>query len=329
MKTKLLLFAILALSINALAQIPTNGLMAYYPFTGNANDLSGSNNNATVYGATLTADRFGNANSAYSFNGTSNYMSTSTAPFTTYPYTISAWVKVNNLSNTGGNPIISLGELGATGLKKCYFDPTYGGNGKPSIGTNGANDITSTSNVVTAGAWKHVVVCVTSYSVSSVTFYVNGIAYTTNTTLGTNIPFPLNNSGFKIGSHQVNTGAASFFNGVIDDLRIYNRVLSACDIDSLYNMPNTSSVGILESNKNINSTIFPNPTSNNTTVIINSSNSKTVTIELFDIIGNIIQKESKQIFEGANKIELDLSNLNTGIYFLRVDNSTQKIQVIK
>ena len=52
----------------------TNGLIAYYPFNGNANDASGNGNNGTVYGATLTADRFGNPNSAYYFNGTNNYI---------------------------------------------------------------------------------------------------------------------------------------------------------------------------------------------------------------------------------------------------------------
>jgi hypothetical protein len=47
-----------------------DGLVAYYPFNGNANDESGNGNHGTVHGATLTADRFGNANSAYKFNGT-------------------------------------------------------------------------------------------------------------------------------------------------------------------------------------------------------------------------------------------------------------------
>ena len=41
---------------------------------GNSNDSSGNGNNGTVYGATLTTDRFGNANSANSFNGTNNYI---------------------------------------------------------------------------------------------------------------------------------------------------------------------------------------------------------------------------------------------------------------
>jgi hypothetical protein len=70
MKKKLLLFSLF--TINALVAqvpnyIPTNGLVAYWPFSGNANDLSGNANNGTVSGATLTTDRFGNTNSAYSF----------------------------------------------------------------------------------------------------------------------------------------------------------------------------------------------------------------------------------------------------------------------
>src|SRR5208282_3677527 len=50
----------------------TNGLVVYYPFNGNAKDASGNGNDGTVDGAVLTADRFGHANSAYSFNGTNS-----------------------------------------------------------------------------------------------------------------------------------------------------------------------------------------------------------------------------------------------------------------
>ena len=52
--------------------VPSNGLVGYWPFNGNANDASGNVNNGTVTGATLTTDRFGNSNSSYEFNGTSN-----------------------------------------------------------------------------------------------------------------------------------------------------------------------------------------------------------------------------------------------------------------
>src|ERR1017187_5713954 len=51
-----------------------SGLVGCYPFSGNANDFSGNKHNAVVNGPTLTSDRFGNANSAYSFNGTSDFI---------------------------------------------------------------------------------------------------------------------------------------------------------------------------------------------------------------------------------------------------------------
>ncbi|MGK5094527.1 hypothetical protein WDW89_21250 [Deltaproteobacteria bacterium TL4] len=77
--------------------IPTNGLVAYYPFNGNANDESGNGNNGTVIGATLTADRHGRANKAYSFDGVNDYLSASGSNvwnFGTASFTISFWVNV-------------------------------------------------------------------------------------------------------------------------------------------------------------------------------------------------------------------------------------------
>jgi len=66
------------LTFNAFAQIPnhmpTNGLVGWWPFTGNANDLSGNGHNGSVNGATLTADRFGVANRAFSFDGVNDFI---------------------------------------------------------------------------------------------------------------------------------------------------------------------------------------------------------------------------------------------------------------
>ncbi|MDH4403141.1 MAG: hypothetical protein QE264_02720, partial [Flavobacterium sp.] len=68
MKKHLLFFALLYVSIgNAQvpSYVPSNGLVGYWSFNGNANDVSGNGNNGTNNGATLINDRFGNANSAY------------------------------------------------------------------------------------------------------------------------------------------------------------------------------------------------------------------------------------------------------------------------
>ncbi|MEZ4577795.1 MAG: hypothetical protein R2875_07210 [Desulfobacterales bacterium] len=72
-----------------------DGLVAFYPFNGNANDESGNGNNGTVYGAGLTADRHGNLNSAYNFDGINDYIDIGNNVKPQFPITVSAWVKLD------------------------------------------------------------------------------------------------------------------------------------------------------------------------------------------------------------------------------------------
>ncbi len=80
----------------------TNGLIMYYPFTGNATDVSGNTNVATVNGPVLTTDRFGAANSAYYFDGVDDYIQLTggVGMKPTFPMSISAWVNIR--SNVSG-----------------------------------------------------------------------------------------------------------------------------------------------------------------------------------------------------------------------------------
>jgi hypothetical protein len=215
--------------------VPTNGLVGYWPFNGNANDESGNGNNGTVNGATLTADRFGEANKAYNFDGVSNFISMSNAPFTTYPFSISGWIFCNN--NSGANHIIGLGELVGPTNKRLFF------NGRAQIGSSGMNDISTSSNITTLGNWHHLVVVINNYDVNSVFFYLDGSLLAGNTTAGANIPFPLNNSGFTIGKH-----VGDFANGMIDDIGLWNRLLTAEEVLALYNGCYVTSVAIVGSN---------------------------------------------------------------------------------
>lgn len=253
MKRKLLFtaIAIIGFATATLAQVPSyvpsNGLVGWWPFNGNASDVSGNGNNGTVNGATLSNDRFGNVNNAYSFNGTNNYISVSNSPFTNVPFTISAWVKLNSQVQSH---IIGLGESGTTN-HKLYFTSSYMNTGKPGIGISGTCDITSTSNIVQNNVWTHLVVCVNSYSVSGVTFYINGIAFTNNTTAGAVFPFPLNNTGFTFGKHTGST-PSEFLNGNLDDIGIWNRVLTQQEITALYQGCNGVLVSTQPSNQNIN-----------------------------------------------------------------------------
>lgn len=80
----------------------TDGLVAYYPFNGDANDYSGFNNDPIYVGATLTDDKLGNHNSAYSFaGGASNYIQVqNSSSINVNKFTISAWVSLNDLETS-------------------------------------------------------------------------------------------------------------------------------------------------------------------------------------------------------------------------------------
>ncbi len=93
---KKILFFLLLLSNACFAQDDLNrGLRAYYPFDGNANDVSGNNNNPIFNNATLTKDRFGKPNSAYHFNGINSYMRIPNSPSINLSdrITLSVWIR--------------------------------------------------------------------------------------------------------------------------------------------------------------------------------------------------------------------------------------------
>jgi hypothetical protein len=77
---------------------PIDHLIAYYPFDGNAADMTGNGNNGTVFGAALTADRFGNPNSAYKFDGINDYIDLGNNPSLKpgLPIAIEAWVRLDS-----------------------------------------------------------------------------------------------------------------------------------------------------------------------------------------------------------------------------------------
>jgi hypothetical protein len=211
-------------------QIPTFSLIGHYPFSGNANDLSGNNHNGTVNGATLTADRFGNPNSAYVFNGTSNYIQLPAGSYTTLNiYSYSLWMKP---VTTGGIPIwcgeSSYGYGQGLGFNtgQIIFAGSY------NFGSNPQQSYI-TSSSLTANQWMHVVM---TRDFTSVKLYVNGVQVTPVGTANTN------NQSANYGSNQpikayigARTIGTAYFNGAIDGVRIYGTVLSQNDVTALYN----------------------------------------------------------------------------------------------
>ncbi|MBU0486624.1 MAG: PKD domain-containing protein [Bacteroidetes bacterium] len=209
-----------------------SGLVAHYPFNGNANDESGNNNHGTVNGAVLTADRFGNANKAYNFNGTNNSIvgNTDTLLELAHNRTISAWARSTRI----GNPEGIAGYYGST--------PWDNNDGYLlSLSTTGKLDAVEANYNGGAGAWDNVLSndtyagdsiwhFIVGWRSNDTTYlYVDGIR---QTAFSTRVPTFINGK-LIIGNTFAGTND-QFFKGQIDDIRIYNRPLNQAEIDSLY-----------------------------------------------------------------------------------------------
>ncbi len=313
-------FAILLVLI-AHAQIPsyvpTNGLVGWYPFTGNCNDLSTNANNGMSMGATLTTDRFGNADCAYSFDGASNYIWVPGAPFTAPPYTISAWVYVEDLSKS---IIVGLGEISSV-AGRLYFTASYSNTGSPASGCDGIYHSLIDTSIITINTWVSITVVSEISNWYSPDFYINGVKYTSYAvgesivTVGPEI----NNTGFNIGKHT-GTGSSKYMKGKIDDLGFWNRALDTTEIQSLFTM-----VGVEEISNVLKISVYPNPASDFITINSNQSLSEQA-YTIFDASGKVVKTGVLQ----SNENRIDISNFSNGLYLLFVNgHPAQRFSVLK
>ncbi len=221
---------------NAQAQvpnyIPTDGLVGYWPFSGNANDISGKGNNGTVNGATLTTDRHGNANSAYLYNGTSSFINVpnSTSLQFNGGLTISTWLNTNAIPTATANSaayLLSKGADGGTPNSWTSFIDSGGANLCIFNTSGNLNSCAGPGNPITINNWINVVY---TYDGTNSKTYINGKL--SNTT-ASNYTIFSNTYDLKFGRRHT-TGLPYFFNGKLDDIGIWSRALSQQEITSLY-----------------------------------------------------------------------------------------------
>ena len=143
-----------------------NGLVAYYPFNGNASDESGNGNNGIVNGASLTTDRFGNIDAAYGFNN--SYIQASASQLPTDERTVSVWFFSNDIgSGNLGRSLLGYGSGNTgppnyTGAWSMTLDNIGSAFGQNSYEVNGHYNIYSITSSYGAahpnGLWHHWVV---------------------------------------------------------------------------------------------------------------------------------------------------------------------------
>ncbi len=203
--------------------IPTEGLVAYYPFNGNANDESGNGHHGTVYGAWLTNDRFGNANSAYSFDGNNDYIDVGDWAIGG-ACSFSAWVYYNSFKNW--SRILDFGN-GASQDNIVIANVSYTTNGNFSIFHYSSSYHLRIDNFFSTNTWLHVAVVVDIKGFMKM--YLNG-ELKGKLTGWTPYNIIRNNQYFG----KSNWSGDGYLDGKLDDIRIYNRALTDEEVQLLY-----------------------------------------------------------------------------------------------
>lgn len=198
-----------------------DGLVAYYPFNSNADDVSGNLNHATANGPTLTTDRIGTADSAYNFDYVDDYIELGNGllPGDT-DFSVSVWIKI------GDKPF-------APPAWKYILDfrgdITYALTVDQGILKVGSEINSGSFGAVPVNQWLHIA-CAYDDSSEETKVYRNGIYVGSQP--GNISHFGIQNRINRIGANSIDS-SFDLFDGKIDEVRIYNRVLSPDEIDAL------------------------------------------------------------------------------------------------
>jgi len=330
MKKITIILGIVFLQISLFAQIPIDSLKLYLPFNGNAIDASGNGNDGTVNGATLTTDRFGNANSAYYFDGSNSISVSGTEsinPSLMSSYTISFWVNIN--TSTVADPRIVWAGPQSCGLDFLFRNATT----RFLFSNDGCGTITYSNNTnINYNQW-YFVSYILDYSLNENLVYING---NVDGNFTGSIIKP-NSTLLTIGNWPQDFGGG--WNGKIDDIRIYNRALNSTEVSSLYNeslcyetitvtdtlIINANITGYNPITFNNTIKIYPNPASDHL-YIDTDNNSNGYEIKIINTLSQIVF----QTTINQTQYEIDLNTwTGNGTYFVQFYNTDGNLIDVK
>ncbi|TGO02758.1 hypothetical protein PN36_19635 [Candidatus Thiomargarita nelsonii] len=223
----------------------SDGLVAYYPFDGNVLDESGNGNHGRVNGATLTTDRFGKTDNAYSFDGSDDciLVNDSTTLNISSSISLFAWIKNDGQHYNAEIAMIVAKHYTHSGRSYTLWDSDGDSSGHPpgvTLGLYNKRDAQfhTIGDRVNDGKWHLVVGTYNEHSGMS-NVYIDGELNQTKDIgqiglMQTSVPV-------SIGCYLKSADGSflrQFFHGTIDDVRIYNRAISKSEIQQLYQMNN-------------------------------------------------------------------------------------------
>jgi hypothetical protein len=290
--------------------LPQTGLLAWFPFNGNANDESGNGNDAVANTAQLTTDVKGNTNKAYQFDASlGQYIKCTNVnmPKLKSNRTFSMWLKPD-AAITSAETMTSFGYGAQVSGAAQMLGLWQGKHRYMSWGS----DLDIMINYNTSN-WYHFV---STYDGIKAKVYLNGVALDSAQMSAWNTA---NSTYLFIGTRP--DALNSFFNGKIDDIGVWGRVLNQAEISQLYNGP-LSYTHELKAKENFR--LYPNPTKDFVTIEIskNLSNSEA---QVFNLAGQLVLQDYLN-----EHMQLDLQSLPKGLYFLRFKDLDQPgIKIVK
>ncbi len=289
-----------------------SGLIAYYPFNGNANDESGNGNDGTVHGAVLDKDRFLRDSSAYHFADSSYVSIPELFQAGQASFTISAWESTQELSGVDQALYYKgsiEGELGF-GITDTVFN----------FGVKLSDDQWYKLRATTVHLLNRYYHVLARYQRgSTIDLWIDGLLIDTknipNLALKVTAPFTYSSIGAVYG------GSQNFWRGIIDDMRIYNRALSDAEIVALYSHELTYAEDVrtslptefhLEQN-------YPNPFNPSTSISYEVAKSSRVTITISNILGQeVATPVGERQQSGKHTFSWIAEGLTSGVYFYRM-----------
>ncbi len=338
MKLRLLLVACLFTFNNLYAQISPAGLVALWKFNNNAGDSSGNGNHGTAHNVTYGTGKYGAANGAAKFDGNTSYV---TVPYTNSlnlsKYSVCATVKLTGFY-TGTcqvNTIIQRGKENGTGQYGMRFNDTDG-----SCSAFDTNKYTLTCMIgpndpnVPIQGWKYNPALhsgqwysfVATFDSTTIKIYIGGVQRTTNNT-GTSAMMPIGTStegafigaGFDV-SGTPGTAFPYWFNGYMDDLRIYSRVLTASEITSYNTIDSPTAIANIPGK--LNAEIYPNPSQGTIYIQGNGLDAQSVNVQVLNTVGQSVYREQMTVANGQLEKQIDLGNIANGVYIVHISSET-------
>ena len=229
MKSIILIISVFLFSCSTKHADINSGLVAHFPFSGNIENTKEPNQTLDIENATLTTDTFGNSNSAYSLNGVDSeiLINTSTFPSMKSAKTISWWYyskkkPAYTTENSAENMVVIVDTVSSLGIQFGYRSAWYNTKGFDCWEWGGGTFLES--DFPEFDKWHH---CVYTFDGKSHNFFIdNKLSTSSDIDPKNGIP-----NQIMFGNYP---GGEQYFNGKLDDIRIYNRVLTGEEITLLY-----------------------------------------------------------------------------------------------